>query len=254
MDTQIDSLRLAVGNLDLLANHKVLSIKEVGTRSEPLLTFRIFLGLRTLSCPKERRLGGSRKDIPTWVASIKCRSTRNSILSLKVGNGWIEGVAGIRHGVFNHFYYRFKEPNVDYTRLDGAIFRSIDMGDNLALTSLFLLRQVDEIVYQRDENNSPCPNGSNFSFFKNLWILLTEDMGILISEFHCFASLPHNFASYFVTLIPKIKNPFSLGEFWHISLIESLYNLDSKFLEKKLVSVILQLLCSQLQWLKVLML
>lgn len=70
MDTQIKSLKLAVGNLDLLANHKVLSIKEVDTRSEPLLTFGIFLGLRTLSCPKERRLSGSRKDIPTQVTSM----------------------------------------------------------------------------------------------------------------------------------------------------------------------------------------
>lgn len=56
------------------------------------------------------------------------------------------------------------------------------------------------------------------------------DLWNTFDQFHSFASRPHNFASFFVTLIPKVKNPCSLGEFQKISLIGSLYKLVAKFL------------------------
>lgn len=43
-------------------------------------------------------------------------------------------------------------------------------------------------------------------------------MGIMSDQFHCFASLPHSFASYFVTLIPKVNSPSHLRCFMHMSL------------------------------------
>lgn len=59
-------------------------------------------------------------------------------------------------------------------------------------------------------------------------------MRIMFDEFNCFASLPRNFASFFMTLIPKVKNPYTLGDFWPISLLGSLYKLVSKVLAKRL--------------------
>lgn len=55
--------------------------------------------------------------------------------------------------------------------------------------------------------------------------------------YHHFTSLPHNFTSFFVTVIPKVKNPCSLGDFRHISLVGSLYKLIVKVLANRPGSV-----------------
>lgn len=57
---------------------------------------------------------------------------------------------------------------------------------------------------------------------------------MMFDEFHYFASLPRKFTSYFVTLIPKVKNLISLGEFIHISLVRPLYKLVAKVLANML--------------------
>lgn len=59
-------------------------------------------------------------------------------------------------------------------------------------------------------------------------------MRIMFAKFHYFASLPHIFVSYFLTFISKVKNPSSLGEFRHISLVGSQYKLVAKVLAKRL--------------------
>lgn len=48
-----------------------------------------------------------------------------------------------------------------------------------------------------------------------------RDVGIMLDEFHCFASFPHSI-SIFATRIPMIKNLVSLGDFCPISLVGSL--------------------------------
>lgn len=42
--------------------------------------------------------------------------------------------------------------------------------------------------------------------------------------------LPKCFLPYFVALATKVKSPFALKEFWHISIFWSLYKLFSKVL------------------------
>lgn len=64
--------------------------------------------------------------------------------------------------------------------------------------------------------------------------MLREDIRVMFAEFQCFSSLPHSFGSYFVTLIPKVKNHISSCDFRHISLVSSMYKLVDKVLAKRL--------------------
>lgn len=50
----------------------------------------------------------------------------------------------------------------------------------------------------------------------------------MFEQFYPFALLPRNFASYFVTSIPKVKSLGKLSDFMPISLVESLYKLVTK--------------------------
>lgn len=41
----------------------------------------------------------------------------------------------------------------------------------------------------------------------------------MFDQFQCFASTPRSFASYFVSLTPKVKSPSRLDDFRLISLV-----------------------------------
>lgn len=100
----------------------------------------------------------------------------------------------------------------------------------MSLTVPFRIHELDFVVSQCEGNKSICSNGSNFFFLKRLWNLVREDMVIMFDPFYCFASLPRSFASYFVTLIPKVNSPTQLDDFRPISLVELLYKLVAKVL------------------------
>lgn len=56
----------------------------------------------------------------------------------------------------------------------------------------------------------------------------------MFMAFHHFASLPHSFASYFITFIPKVKSLSLLGDSLPISLVGSLYKFVDKVIDNRL--------------------
>jgi hypothetical protein len=108
---------------------------------------------------------------------------------------------------------------------------------NHDLTRPFLLAEIEEVVLESDGNKSPGPDGFNFSFVKSFWNLIKGEVRLLFDQFHGTSKLPKSFSSYFVTLIPKINSPFSLGDFRPISLLGSLYKIIAKVLTARLARV-----------------
>lgn len=98
-------------------------------------------------------------------------------------------------------------------RLNGVPLHSLFVKDNIALTSPFLLEELDEVVVKCDDNKSPGPGAFIFSFLRRLWKLLRGDLGIMLVQIHRFESLPYNFASCFITMIPKVYTLSQLADF-----------------------------------------
>jgi hypothetical protein len=109
--------------------------------------------------------------------------------------------------------------------------------ENDELTAPFSLEEIHKAVVDSDGNKCPGPDGFNNAFFKNSWDLLKGEIRILFDQFHGIGSLPSSMLSYFVTLIPKVNSPFSLGDFRPISLLGSLYKLIAKVLASRLAKV-----------------
>jgi hypothetical protein len=74
------------------------------------------------------------------------------------------------------------------------------------------------VVCGCDGSKSPGPDGFNFAFIKEFWDLLKGEIRIMFDQFHGNACLPKDICSYFLTLIPKVACPQSLGDFRPISL------------------------------------
>lgn len=85
-----------------------------------------------------------------------------------VGEVWIEGVPDIRQEVVNHFIEIWRESDVDRSRLDGIIFRSLLDDDNISLSTPFSFPEFDVAVSLCEEDTSPGLYGFNFSFLTRL--------------------------------------------------------------------------------------
>lgn len=92
--------------------------------------------------------------------------------------------------------------------------------------------------------NALGPDGFNFNFIKSFWELIKQDAWGMLQEFLANGKLPKGFTSYFLALIPKVKNPQSLGEFLPISLLGCLYKLLAKVLVSRLRAVMNPIIAS----------
>jgi hypothetical protein len=64
--------------------------------------------------------------------------------------------------------------------------------------------------------------------------MLRLDFMILLNQFYSNATLLRGVLSYFVTLIPKIPSPQSIGDFRPISLLGCVYKVIDKVLTARL--------------------
>ncbi|MCH82649.1 cysteine-rich receptor-like protein kinase, partial [Trifolium medium] len=101
----------------------------------------------------------------------------------------------------------------------------------------FTATEIEEVVLSSDGDKSSGPDGFNFAFFKRFWGLLKCEVGVLFDQFFVTTDLPRSFSSYFITLIPKIISPLSIGDFRPISLVGTLYKIIVKVLATRLAKV-----------------
>lgn len=97
---------------------------------------------------------------------------------------------------------------------------------------------MEEVVQSFDGNKSPGLDGYNFNFILSFWGLIKEQVWGMVNDFFDTDKLPRGFSSYFVALIPKLKNPQSLNEYRPISLLGCLYKIIAKLLAGRLKKVL----------------
>lgn len=84
----------------------------------------------------------------------------------------------------------------------------------------------------------PGPYGINFKFIKLFWHLLKDDAMQFLVEFHQHGVLPRGSDFSFITLIPKVNEPQSLGDFRPVSLVGCMYKILAKILANRLKRVL----------------
>jgi hypothetical protein len=169
---------------------------------------------------------------------IKARKRRNNLNVLRTPRGWVEGPSLVRKEVVDYFKDHFNDDGWNRPTLDGIDFPLVSDAQVDELTANFTLEEISEVVHSCDGSKSPGPDGFNFAFIKEFWDLLKGDVHILFDQFHGNSCLPKSICSYFLTLIPKVASPQSLGGFRPISLLGCIYKLVAKVLVARLARVI----------------
>ncbi|GAU40168.1 hypothetical protein TSUD_292720 [Trifolium subterraneum] len=169
---------------------------------------------------------------------INARKRSNSILALNTQEGWVEDPVGVREATVTFFKKHFDNEVWNRPRLEGVVLPELNEVSNGLLVDTFMIAEIEKVVKNSDGSKCPGPDGFNFAFIKEFWGMLRSDVRILFDQFHANDCIPNCLMSYFLTLVPKIKSPQSLGDFRPISLLGCLYKLLAKVLAARLARAI----------------
>jgi hypothetical protein len=118
---------------------------------------------------------------------------------------------------------------------------AIQEEDRDSLGAPFSAKEIDEVVKSLPNDTSPRPDGFNNEFFKNYLSVIGSDVKTLIQDFFDGKVTLESINSSFITLIPKVVNPCTLGDFRPISLLNYVLKIITKLLANMLQLVILKL-------------
>ncbi|KAL6566436.1 hypothetical protein OROGR_002051 [Orobanche gracilis] len=121
--------------------------------------------------------------------------------------------------------------------LDGINFKKISNNERCMLTARFEEEEIKEAVWNCDGDKSPGPDGYNFTFIKNFWSCLKNDIIKMVDNFYERGCFPRGSNASFLVLIPKCNSPQGYGDFRPISLVGCIYKILSKLLAARLKKV-----------------
>lgn len=216
VENNLKKLEMEISSLDSRAELVGLSEEEVILRRSKFVELWGALKakqsiLRQKSRVQWPREGDSNSSF--FHACLAIRRRRNQLVAVLVDDVWVEDVCQIKNEVINHFSRIYSEDKVVRPRLDGVNFQILDLESKEHLVRNFSMEKAEEIVHSFDGNKCLGPDGYNFKFLQSFWHLVKEDVWGMVNEFFEYGKLPSSFSSYFVALVPKIKNPHKLSEY-----------------------------------------
>jgi len=115
---------------------------------------------------------------------LASRRRRNTLGSIIVNGVVVEGVQPVRQAVFSHFSSHFRAHHICRPTIDDLQFRGLSYAEGVGLIKPFSVKEVKATIWDCDNFKSPGPDGINFSFIKDFWIDLKEDIMRFVTEFH----------------------------------------------------------------------
>lgn len=148
------------------------------------------------------------------------RRRRNQILGILVNDTWITEPDTIKRIFYDHFASFFnatgKEP---IFHLGTPQPTSLTLSQSSGLERQFSLDEIESTLNEMDPHKAPGPDGLNVGFLKSHRHILKAEIKSLFDNFFEGKPLPKDINSSFILLIPKVRNPKEVKDFYPISLI-----------------------------------
>lgn len=94
--------------------------------------------------------------------------------------------------------------------------------------------EIKLAMFNIGDDKAPGPDGYTSCFFKSAWNVLGKDVISAVKEFFSSGKLLKEVNASIISLIPKVQNPQSVGEFRPIALCNVLYKCISKILANRI--------------------
>nr|GEX23617.1 RNA-directed DNA polymerase, eukaryota, reverse transcriptase zinc-binding domain protein [Tanacetum cinerariifolium] len=137
---------------------------------------------------------------------------------------------------------RFDKPTDNRVHIDMNFPKSITIDQQMDLECTVSKEELKRAVWECGKDKSPGPDGLSFSFYRQFWSSIKNDVFAAVSHFFTFRDIPNGCNSCFIALIPKVPDANLVKDFRPISLIgrinlSPLVNLSHMFYVDDAVSV-----------------
>jgi hypothetical protein len=174
-------------------------------------------------------------------ANATSKHRHNSILSLSCDNGM---VAFSRKDKEEVLFQAFKD-RLGTSQPTSMVFNLSELiqpANNLSTLELpFSRSEIDQIIRNLPTNKSPDPDGFNTDFVRKCWPVIASDFYELCDKFYEGSICLESINGSYVTLIPKLSLPTSVGDYRPISLLNTSMKILTKLLANRLQLVITNL-------------
>lgn len=79
-----------------------------------------------------------------------------------------------------------------------STFEQLSLEDNIILEAPFLEEEVNEVVFNNDDDKILGPGGFNIGFFKACWKVVKDDVCGFVNEFHSVGKFPKEVTTCFL--------------------------------------------------------
>ncbi|GJW67194.1 hypothetical protein Tco_0121618 [Tanacetum coccineum] len=160
------------------------------------------------------------------------------INGLNILGSWITNPVLIKNHIYQFYESKFKETSNRRPTFTSNLFKHISVEDSNLLDRTITPQEIKDAIWDCGGDKALGPDGFTFKFIKKHWEIIKDDIIAYVKEFEKRAYIPRGCNSSFITLILKIDDPLTIGEFRPISLIRCQYKIIAKILANRLSLVI----------------
>ncbi|GJY70863.1 putative RNA-directed DNA polymerase [Tanacetum coccineum] len=169
---------------------------------------------------------------------LNSKLNHSRINGLNILGPWITNPVLIKNHIYQFYESKFKETSNRRPTFTSNLFKHISVEDSNLLDRTITPQEIKDAIWDCGGDKAPGPDGFTFKFIKKHWEIIKDDIIAYVKEFENTAYIPRGCNSSFITLIPKIDDPLTIGEFRPISLIGCQYKIIAKILANRLSLVI----------------
>lgn len=144
----------------------------------------------------------------------------------------------IKETVREYFVKMFSEDDYNRPSFNSTRFKRLSEEEKHTIEIPFSEDEVWRAISRCGSSKASGPNGFNFRFIKRYCDVLNGEIMRALDWFWEYESINNGCNVSFVSLISKVSNPISLGEFRPISLIGCFYKILAKVLAERIKKVI----------------
>ncbi|KAI0492143.1 hypothetical protein KFK09_026409 [Dendrobium nobile] len=123
--------------------------------------------------------------------------------------------------------------------------QKISEEDITFLSAEFLVLELQNSVFQQENNKSPGLDGVTYSFYKIYWSIVGETLWKAVNSFFNSYQMHKEWKKTLIVLIPKIKSPLTPSNYRPISLCQTNYKIVATMLVNRLKKIISKLISEE---------
>jgi len=162
----------------------------------------------------------------------RIKSLVKPITFLQEGNVRITDTKDMEAHVVNYFMNIFCGNNncVPNGLVERVVPLLVSEEDNVALTSMSLLDEIKNVVFDLNADSAPGPDGFGAHFYQFFWDIVATDVVSSVQEFFYTGILAPSMNANIIVLIPKIPRAFSMGDLRRIALANFQFKIVTKII------------------------